>query len=255
MKHVKLFESWLEDLAIIGDKPGEQSIPDEAKALAAKVDFGSKVVGKDILNPKNNHVSSVPAGAETWDEMIEQKLNKALKGKGLDFEVALKTNNRFFLSIGESFQIRTALTPSNGVFIDLIDKESNTFDVITKEQYYGTNEETSDAIVAAITNPKNLKIFKDLKFIKTPTPLEAEKSKSLEALTNDKIAVSVHKKIKNLNVSDSAESIAHGILIQTLYYGPDGESRRAGIETIVKTLKKYLKDKDYTERMGRKNYQ
>lgn len=251
MKQVKLFESWLEDLAIIGDKPKEQSTPDEAKALAAKVDFGSKVVGKDILNPKNNHVISRPAGAETWVEMIEQKLNKALKGKDLGFKVALKSSDRFFWTIGKSFQIRAALTRES-VFIDLIDKES--YDVITKKAYYGTNEETSDAIVAAITNPKNLKIFNDLKLISTPTPLEAEKSKSLEALTNDKIAASVHKKIKNLNVSDNAESIAHGILIQTLYYGPDGESRRAGIETIVKTLEKYLKDKDYTERMGRKNY-
>ena len=252
MKHVKLFESWLEDLAIIGDKPGEESTPDEAKALAAKVDFGSKVVGKDVLNQKNNQVSSTPAGAETWVEMIERKLNKALKGKDPGFEVTKDDgrDDRFYLSIGERFQIRTALTPSNGVFIDLINREPYSNDVITKEKYYGTNEETSDAIVAAITNPKNLKIFNNLKLISTPTPAEGKKSKSLEALTNDKIAVSVHKKLQNLNVSDNAESIAHGILIQTLYYGPAGESRRAGIETIVKTLNKYLKDKDYTERIS-----
>ena len=251
MKHVKLFESWLEDLAVSLDKPGEESTPDEAKALAAKVDFGSKVVGKDALNPKNSKVSSTPAGAETWVEMIERKLNKALKGKDPGFEVTNDDDRdgRFYLSIGERFQIRTALTPSNGVFIELVNREPDENELITGEQYYGTNEETSDAIVAAITNPKNLKIFNDLKIIGTPTPAEGKKSKSLEALTNDKIAVSVHKKLQKLNVSDNAESIARGILIQTLNYGPVGEPRRAGIETIVKTLKKYLKDKDYTERI------
>jgi hypothetical protein len=66
----------------------------------------------------------------------------------------------------------------------------------------------------------------------------------------DKAAVSVHKKLQDISIVNDAESVARGILIQTLYYVSDGESRKAGIETIINTLKKSLKDKDYLDRLN-----
>jgi hypothetical protein len=65
----------------------------------------------------------------------------------------------------------------------------------------------------------------------------------------DKAAVSIHKKLQNINIVNSAESVARGILIQTLYYDSDVESRKAGIETVINTLNKYLGDKDYLDRL------
>ena len=66
----------------------------------------------------------------------------------------------------------------------------------------------------------------------------------------DKAAVSVQKKLQNINIVNNAESVARGILIQALYYDTDAESGKAGIETVINTLKKYLKDKDYLDRLN-----
>ena len=247
MKHVKLFEGWIEDLAFIGDEPKLQSTPSGLTELASQLDFGSNVVGNDVLNPNNEMEQWYGTGKDPWKTAIKQKLGKSFGFKSQE------TKKQMFWKISNTFEL-AAVRGKDSVYLYLDHKvsddewggESNR---IIRQDYYGTFEETSDAIAAVLTDPKNIKIFKELKK-GTPKPVERKKSKSLESLTNDKVAVSVHKKLQDINIANSAETVAHGILIQTLYYDSDVESRKAGIETVINTLNKYLGDKDYLDRLN-----
>jgi hypothetical protein len=245
MKRVKLFEGWIEDLAFIGDEPKQQSTPSGLTELASQLDFGSNVVGNDVLNANNEMEQWYGTGKHPWMTALKQKL----KSFGFKSE---ETKKQMFWRISNTFEL-VAVRGKDSVYLYLThrvsdDKWGGEINRIIRQDYYGTFEETTDAIAAALTDSKNLKIFKELKK-GTPKPVERKKSKSLESLTNDKVAVSIHKKLQDISIVNDAESVARGILIQTLYYVTDAESGKAGIETVINTLNKYLGDKDYLDRL------
>lgn len=227
MKHVKLFESFINEA---------KGAPDNIVALVKKIQIGSRAVGKEVTDKRNGHEPWTGKMSEDpWLSILDQKL----KGTGFDFEIdpagaGVLTSRRVY-KINDYINMIINRGSSNAS-IDL--EDALTAATIKKQEYYGSDEATTDAVVAAIS--ANMNIFNQLKGVGSENT-----SMSIRKLNSDKLASSVEKRLKGFSIdSYEAESIAYGILLKALD-GLNPADRAAGIQAIVNTLNTYLKDKDY----------
>jgi len=229
MKHIKLFESFITEA---------KGTPDNIITLVKGIQLGSVVVGKDATNKRNDHEAwNGKLSEDSWLDVLDQKLNRT----GFSFEVidgpgGLTPARRVYKINGYINMIINR--DSSSASIDL--EDALTYKTIKKQEYYGSDEVTTDAVAAAIS--ANMDIFNQLK------SADAENtSMSVRKLNSDKLASTVEKRLKGIYVAgNEAESIAHGILLRALD-SLNPVQRAEGIQNIINTLNSYLKDKDYMD--------
>jgi hypothetical protein len=229
MKHVKLFEAFVNEA---------KGAPDSIVALVKKMQIGSRVVGKEVTDKRNGHEPWTGKMSEDpWLSILDQKL----RGIGFDFEIdpagaGVLTSRRVY-KINDYINMIINRGSSNAS-IDL--EDALTTNTIKKQEYYGNDEATTDAVAAVIS--ANLDIFNQLKGAGSENT-----SMSIRKLNSDKLAGTIEKRLKGIYVSGGeAESIAYGILLRALD-GLDSVERAEGIQNIINTLNSYLKDKDYMD--------
>ena len=229
MKHVKLFESFINEA---------KGAPENIVTLVKKIQLGSRAVGKEVTNKRNGHEPWTGKMSEDpWLSMLDQKLG----GTGFDFEIdpaggGMLTSRRVY-KINDYINM-IVFRGNSSASIDL--EDALTTNTIKKVEYYGSDEATTDAVAAAIS--ANMNLFNELKNAGTENT-----AMSVRKLNSDKLASSVEKRLKGFSIdSYEAESIAHGILLKALE-GLNSSDRAEGIQTIVNTLNSYLNDKDYMD--------
>lgn len=234
MKHVKLFEAFINEA---------KGAPDNIVTLAKKIQLGSRVVGKEVTNKKNGHEPwTGKLSEDPWLSMLDQKL----KGTGFDFKIEAGQDSggrlqRRVYKINDYINM-IVFRGSSSAKIDI--EDALTTATFKKQEYYGTDEATTDAVTAVIS--KNINLFNALKSAGTENT-----SMSIRKLNSNELASTVEKRLKGLYVAGGeAESIAYGILLKALD-GLDPAERAEGLQKIVNTLNSYLKDKDYMNLPGK----
>lgn len=227
MKKVSTFEQFLNEA---------KGAPGNIVALVKKIQLGSRAVGKEVTNKSNGHEPWTGKRSEDpWLNILDQKL----KGTGFDFEIdpagaGVLTSRRVY-KINDYINMIINRGSTNAS-IDL--EDALTANTIKKQEYYGSDEATTDAVAAAIS--ANMNLFNELKGVGTENT-----AMSIRKLNSDKLAASVEKRLKGFSIdSYEGESIAYGILLKALD-GLDPAARAEGIQTIANTLNLYLEDKDY----------
>lgn len=233
MKHVKLFEDFVKVKESLNEAKGA---PENIVTLVKKIQLGSRVVDKEVTNKRNGHEPWTGKMSEDpWLSMLDQKLG----GTGFDFEIdpagaGVLTSRRVY-RINDYINM-IIFRGSSSASIDL--EDALTTNTIKKQEYYGSDEATTDAVAAAIS--ANMNLFNELKGVGTENT-----AMSVRKLNSDKLASSVEKRLKGFSVDGyEAESIAHGILLKALD-GLNSTQRAEGIQNIVKVLSAYLNDNDY----------
>lgn len=236
MKQVKLFEAFVNEGAFTESLNEAKGAPDNIIAIVKKIQLGSSAVGKEVTNKNNGHEPWTGKRSEDpWLSMIDQKIG----GTGFDFEIdpdgaGVLTSRRVY-KINDYINMIINRGSTNAS-IDL--EDVLTANTIKKIEYYGSDEETTDAVAAAIS--ANMNLFNQLKSVSVENT-----AMSVRKLSSDKLASSVEKRLKGFSIdSYEAESIAYGILLKALD-GLNSIERAEGIQVIVNTLNSYLKDKDY----------
>lgn len=232
MKHIKLFEQFILE---------KNSIPASVKSIFRKIQLDDKVVDKAVLNPNNNHVANLQKGNDAWLKMLDQKIRAT--NLNTDFEI-IETDARDYMMY-RKYKINDYITMTvvqNEEFSIIRFDDAISAKLLKRQDYYGTDEETTDAVAAAIS--ANINLFNQLK---TASAGEGETPLSISKLNNDSWAKGIKKRIRGYDVTEEgAISIAHAILLMGLKTGNPAK-RRDSIQAIINIFNEFIKDKSFIQ--------